>query len=37
MYVIVDDKIGYTNNLKKRLEVYNTGKTNKVEYTYYIK
>ena len=40
VYIILDDnkyKIGYTKDLKKRLEVYNTGKANKVEYAYYIK
>ena len=38
VYIIEDDKkykIGYTKNLKKRLEVYNTGKANKAEYAYY--
>jgi hypothetical protein len=40
VYAILDDskyKIGYTKDLKKRLEVYNTGKANKVEYAYYKK
>ena len=39
-YVLKEDgmyKIGYTKNLKKRLEVYNTGKANKAEYSYYKK
>jgi prophage antirepressor-like protein len=40
VYVIFDDskyKIGYTKNLKKRLEVYNTGKANKSTFVYYKK
>jgi prophage antirepressor-like protein len=40
IYVITDDskyKIGYTKNLKKRLEVYNTGKANLSTYAYYKK
>jgi prophage antirepressor-like protein len=40
VYVILDDskyKIGYTKNLKKRLEVYNTGKANKSTFVYYKK
>jgi len=42
VYAIIDDsgskyKIGYTANLKKRLEVYNTGKANKATYAYYKK
>ena len=40
VYAILDDskyKIGYTKNLKKRLEVYNTGKANKSTYVYYKK
>jgi len=38
VYIIEDDKkykIGYTKNLKKRLDVYNTGKANKSDYAYY--
>ena len=38
VYIIKDDKkykIGYTKNLNKRLEVYNTGIANKAEYAYY--
>jgi len=38
VYIIKDDKkykIGYTKNLNKRLEVYNTGRANKAEYAYY--
>ena len=40
VYAILDDnkyKIGYTKDLKKRLEVYNTGKSNKINYAYYKK
>ena len=40
IYIIMDDnkyKIGYTKNLKKRLEVYNTGKANLSTYAYYKK
>ena len=40
VYVIEDEKlykIGYTNNLKKRIQVYNTGKANKATYAYYKK
>jgi prophage antirepressor-like protein len=40
IYVIEDEglyKIGYTDNLKKRLAIYNTGKVNKTEYIYYKK
>ena len=40
VYVIEDDnlyKIGYTTNLKKRIQVYNTGKANKASYAYYKK
>jgi prophage antirepressor-like protein len=40
IYIISDDskyKIGYTKNLKKRLEVYNTGNANKSTYVYYKK
>ena len=40
VYAILDDlkyKIGYTKNLKKRLEVYNTGKANKSTFVYYKK
>ena len=42
IYVLLDEqynkyKIGYTNNLKKRLEVYNTGKANKINFAYYKK
>jgi prophage antirepressor-like protein len=40
VYAILDDskyKIGYTKNLKKRLEVYNTGKANKSTFAYYKK
>ena len=40
VYIIEDDKkykIGYTKNLKRRLEVYNTGRANKAEYAYYKK
>ena len=42
VYVILDDsttkyKIGYTKNLKKRLEVYNTGNANKLTFEYYKK
>ncbi len=40
IYVIEDDKlykIGYTTNLKKRIQVYNTGKANKASYAYYKK
>ena len=40
IYVIMDDnkyKIGYTKNLKKRLEVYNTGNANLSSYAYYKK
>ncbi len=38
VYIIKDDnkyKIGYTKDLNKRLEVYNTGRANKAEYAYY--
>lgn len=38
VYIIKDDKkykIGYTKNLNKRLDVYNTGRANKAEYVYY--
>jgi prophage antirepressor-like protein len=38
VYIIKDDKkykIGYTKNLNKRLDVYNTGRENKAEYAYY--
>jgi len=40
IYVIEDDsmyKIGYTDDLEKRLRTYNTGKANKTEYVYYKK
>ena len=42
VYVILDEstakyKIGYTKNLKKRLEVYNTGNANKSTFEYYKK
>ncbi len=40
IYVLEDDnkyKIGYTDNLEKRLSTYNTGKANKLEYVYYKK
>jgi hypothetical protein len=42
VYVILDVsttkyKIGYTKNLKKRLEVYNTGNANKLTFEYYKK
>jgi len=42
VYAILDDnankyKIGYTKDLKKRLEVYNTGKANKSTFAYYKK
>jgi prophage antirepressor-like protein len=40
IYIIEDDKkykIGYTDDLKKRLQTYNTGKANKLEYVYYKK
>jgi prophage antirepressor-like protein len=40
VYAIMNDnkyKIGYTQNLKKRLEVYNTGTANKSTYVYYKK
>ena len=40
VYVIEDEKlykIGYTTNLKKRIQVYNTGKANKASYAYYKK
>jgi prophage antirepressor-like protein len=40
IYIIEDDKkykIGYTDNLEKRLQTYNTGKANKLEYVYYKK
>ena len=40
IYIIEDNmkyKIGYTDNLQKRLQVYNTGKSDKVEYAYYKK
>ena len=39
-YVIEDDKmykIGYTKDLTKRINTYNTGKANKAEYAYYKK
>ena len=40
IYIIEDDnkyKIGYTDNLAKRLQTYNTGKANRLEYVYYKK
>ena len=40
IYAILENgkyKIGYTNNLNKRLEVYNTSKANKIDYAYYKK
>ena len=40
IYIIEDDKkykIGYTDNLSKRLQTYNTGRADKVEYAYYKK
>ena len=40
IYVIEDEglyKIGYTDDLKKRLNIYNTGRANKVDYSYYKK
>jgi hypothetical protein len=40
IYIIEDDnkyKIGYTDDLEKRLRTYNTGKANKIEYVYYKK
>jgi predicted GIY-YIG superfamily endonuclease len=40
IYIIEDNglyKIGYTKNLKNRLQVYNTGRANKCEYLYYKK
>jgi prophage antirepressor-like protein len=40
VYVIEDEKlykIGYTSDLKKRIQVYNTGKANKATYAYYKK
>jgi len=40
IYIIEDDKkykIGYTDTLEKRLQTYNTGKANKLEYVYYKK
>lgn len=40
VYVIEDEKlykIGYTLDLKKRIQVYNTGKANKATYAYYKK
>ena len=40
VYILEDNKmykIGYTDNLVKRLEIYNTGRTDKVEYAYYKK
>jgi prophage antirepressor-like protein len=39
-YVLKDEemyKIGYTKDLNKRLSIYNTGKANKAEYSYYKK
>jgi prophage antirepressor-like protein len=40
IYIIEDDnkyKIGYTDDLEKRLQTYNTGKANKTNYAYYKK
>ena len=40
VYVIEDEKlykIGYTSDLKKRIQLYNTGKANKATYAYYKK
>ena len=40
IYIIEDEglyKIGYTNNLKKRIATYNTGKSNKIDFAYYKK
>jgi prophage antirepressor-like protein len=40
IYIIEDDKkykIGYTDDLEKRLNTYNTGKANKLNYVYYKK
>lgn len=40
IYIIEDNKkykIGYTDNLNKRLIVYNTGRANKAQYAYYKK
>jgi prophage antirepressor-like protein len=40
IYIIEDNqkyKIGYTDDLQKRLQSYNTGRSNKVDYIYYKK
>jgi predicted GIY-YIG superfamily endonuclease len=40
VYILEDEnkyKIGYTDDLYKRLKTYNTGKANKAEYAYYKK
>ena len=40
IYILEDDnkyKIGYTDDLVKRLQTYNTGKANKLNYVYYKK
>jgi prophage antirepressor-like protein len=40
VYIIEDNtkyKIGYTDNLEKRLQTYNTGKADKLNYVYYKK
>ena len=40
IYIIEDDnkyKIGYTDDLEKRLQTYNTGKADKLNYVYYKK
>lgn len=40
VYIIEDNnkyKIGYTDNLQKRLRSYNTGRSDKVDYAYYKK
>ena len=40
VYIIEDDekyKIGYTDDLQKRLQAYNTGRSDKVDYEYYKK
>ena len=40
VYIIEDDnkyKIGYTDDLEKRLQTYNTGKADKLNYVYYKK
>ena len=40
VYIIEDNnkyKIGYTDDLQKRIQTYNTGRSDKVEYAYYKK